>query len=183
MDRAVDFNFIINAGLNHGLSVESSLQLAYLIGITKGVQIKLDAETIFKLTEQGYINSSTVALPKGLSVFRKLKTDNTGLARELRELYPPGMKDDRWPWRGTVPSVSDKLDGFNEMYPDITNQEIIDATKAYLEVFSEEAGRSLLPYFIWKTNDGTKRSLLAEWAYAKRESGEIVKIKSNIDQL
>jgi hypothetical protein len=183
MANVVDFNFIINAGTSVGLSVETTLQLAYLIGLTKGAEIRLDTPTLNMLQNEGFINSSSIPLPKGLKVFRRLKIDNGGLSKELRNLYPPGMKDDKWPWRGTISSVSEKLDDFNKMYPDITDEEIIQAAKDYLNAFTEESGRSLLPYFIWKMIDGRKRSILAEWVYAKRESGEVIKTKNNIDQL
>jgi hypothetical protein len=179
----VDWGFIINAGLTEGLSVEGTIQLANLIGITKDVPIRLDTRTISALFDGGYINNTSVPLPKALKVFRKLKTDNSALAKELRTLYPPGMKDDRWPWRGTTPSVTERLDEFNKMYPDITDEEIVQTTKNYLSRFTEESGRSLLLYFIWKTVDGGRRSILADWAYANRESSERVKTKSNTDQL
>ena len=179
----VDFNFIIYAGLNNGLSVEHVIQLAHLIGLTKNVPIILETKALNSLCEQGYIDDTSTPLPKGLKVFRRLKTDNSSLAKELRLLYPPGMKDDRWPWRGTIPSITERLDDFNKMYPDITDEEIIQTTKDYLSRFTEEAGRSLLQYFIWKMVDGSKRSILAEWAYANRENKEVVKTRNNTDQL
>jgi len=184
MVNVVDFNFIINAGLGAGLTVEASLQLAHLVGITKNVAIRLDTPTLNQLGNDGYIeHSSYKPLPKALKVFRKRKVDNSALAKELRMLYPPGMKDDRWPWRGTIPSITERLDEFNKMYPDVTDEEIIEATKGYLVRFNEESARSLLQYFIWKMHESTKRSILADWVYANRESSEKVKTKSNTDQL
>lgn len=179
----VDFNFIIYAGLRNGLSVEYSIQLAHLVGLTKNIPIILDIKALNSLCDEGYIDDTSTALPKGLKVFRRLKTDNSSLAKDLRLLYPPGMKDDRWPWRGTIPSITERLDEFNKMYPDITDEEILQTTKDYLNKFTEEAGRSLLQYFIWKMIDGSKRSILAEWAYANRENKDVVKMKSNTDQL
>jgi len=179
----IDFNFIIYSGLKDGLTVDESIELAVLCGLTKGLVINLYSSVIKSLQEQGYIDEESKALPSALKVFRNIKNDNSQLARKLRELYPAGMKDDRWPWRGTISSVSERLDEFNKMYPDINEEEIIQTTKDYLAKFTEDGGRSLLIYFIWKTIDGSKRSILADWAYAKRENKSEVKIKSNIDQI
>lgn len=181
-NRATDFNFIIYSGEKHGLSLEESVQLAYICGLTKGHTIMLDAKVLSYLTSGGYLDDLAKPTPKALKVFRKIKVDNSLLAKQLRELYPPGMKDDRWPWRGSVLSVSERLDEFNKMYPDISDAEIIQATKDYLAKFTEDSGRSLLVYFIWKMVDSSRRSILADWIYAKRENKDN-KLKSNIDQL
>lgn len=177
-----DFNFIIYSGEKYGLALEESIQLAYLCGITKGYSIRLDSRALSELTKGGYLDDLAKPTAKALKVFRKIKADNSLLAKKLRELYPPGMKDDRWPWRGSILSVSERLDEFNKMYPDISDDEIIQATKDYLAKFTEDGGRSLLVYFIWKMVDGSKRSILADWIYAKRE-GKETKIRNNIDQL
>lgn len=177
----VDFNFIIYAGFKHELSLESSLTLAYLMGLTKDIKIKLHVEALNSLKNEGFIDNMSRPLPAGLRVFRRFKTDNTELAKKLRDMYPAGMKDKTWPWRGTVNSISDRLDAFNKMYPDITGEEIEHATKDYLDRFSDESGLSLLMYFIWKKNDSSVRSILAEWVYANREMK--VKQKTNTEQL
>jgi hypothetical protein len=178
----IDFNFIIKSGFNNELTIEQSLHLAYLMGLTKSVKIKLYAETINSLIKAQLIDEKTKPLPAALRVFRRFKTDNTELAKTIRDMYPSGMKDGTWPWRGTISLISDRLDMFNKMYPDISNDEITRATQDYLNRFSEDGGRSLLMYFIWKSmSDGTKRSLLAEWVYANREMK--VKQKTNTEQL
>jgi len=180
----IDFNHIIYSGIKEGISINETLQLASLCKLTEGVTIRIDSNILNSLINKGYLDDMSNVLPKGFRVFKGLKMGNIELARQLRSMYPSGMKDDKWPWRGTVSSIAERLDDFNRMYPDISNEEIIITTKDYLDKFNDDNGsRSLLAYFIWKMVDGTKRSILAEWAYAKKENKVINKPKSNIDQL
>lgn len=184
MHTQIDFNHIIYSGIKEGISINESLQLASLCKLTEGVTIRIDSNTLNSLINKGYLDSMSNVLPKAFRVFKGLKMDNIAVARQLRDMYPAGMKDDKWPWRGTVSSIAERLDDFNRMYPDISNEEIINTTKEYLDKFSDDdGGRSLLAYFIWKMIDGAKRSILAEWVYAKRENKIINKPKNNIDQL
>lgn len=184
--RKVDFNEIIDMGLKADLPVSDTLQLASLIGMLKGVETGL-FNGYRKLMNRGFVTfdgeeECYVPTKEGLRVFRKMKRETGTLANKLRQMYPPGMKDDKWPWRGTPKTIMDKLDEFFKDYPDVTDEEIVKAAQDYLSKFQTDAGRSLLAYFISKLVDGEKRSILAEYVYANRE-GKEVKVKSSYDQL
>lgn len=186
MNDNVDFNFIITSGIRHGLTVDQSLFLALLLGLVKNAPMEFHPNTQARLLSAGYVKEEegvTSATKSALAIFRKQKRNNAELAHKLRQIYPPGMKDDKWPWRGTTVSVADKLDAFNKKYPDITDEEIIQATKDYLERFTEESGRSLLVYFINKQIAGQgDKSILADYVYMTRENSQS-KNKSNYEQI
>lgn len=187
MRNEVDFNSLINSGTRHGLTIDETFFLALMTGLLRGYSFKVHPSVPEALAKAGYLQEgeggTLVASKAALAVFRKTKRNNSELAQKLRQLYPPGMKDDKWPWRGTVVSVAEKLDSFNKRYPDITDEEIIQATKDYLDRFTEESGRSLLVYFILKQNPGQgEKSILADYVYMTRENQQ-VKPKSNFDQI
>jgi hypothetical protein len=190
MEHLVDFNFIIYNGIKNGLTILQSIYLANIVGIFKKFSPELVPTTTTirakDLEEMGFVvidGTNIRATPKGLRVFRNIRKDNSKLASSLRLMYPPGMKDDKWPWRGTIPSIAKKLDQFNKLYPDITNEEIAEATKEYLEKFTDDTGRSLLAYFILKDIGGFAKSILAEWVYARREKIDSQKSNKNYEQL
>lgn len=186
MSKKINWNEIIEMGDKADLNVSDTLQLASTIGMLKNVDTGL-FNGFRKLYSRGFVafdaeKEEYFPTKEGLKVFRKIKRDTGSLAQKLRLMYPPGMKDDRWPWRGTPKTIMERLDEFFKDYPDITDEEIIKATADYLAKFITEASRSLLAYFICKTIDGDKKSILAEYVYANRE-GKDVKVKTSFDQL
>ena len=184
-----DINAIVSAISASQLELHDGLVLAKLIGIlrvpypvTKEAVELLESKNLIVVHNSGDESEFINVTSKALAIFRKVKKDNSDLAKELRGLYPPGMKDNKWPWRGTNESVKQKLDEFKKIYPDVTDQEIIKATKDYLERFDNDTSRSLLIYFIMKTLNGEKKSILADYVYVNRE-GSTSKKSSNFDQL
>ena len=178
-----DWNELFRMGAKAGLLPLETLRLTCYLGINKWDDVgEWDDEALLK---SGFVELSggrKEATRDGLKVFRKIRRDTGGLSFKLRNMFPPGMKDDKWPWRGTPKAVMQRLDEFFKNYPDVTDDEVIEATKEYLTNFSSDTGRSLLVYFISKTLNGEERSILAEYVYAKREGTES-KPKSSYDQI
>lgn len=84
------------------------------------------------------------------------------LAEEMMDIFPKGKKAGNWYWRGTKSSVAEKLRKLLKKHPQYTNDEIIKATKNYVESFYGKdihMAMSVLIYFIEK--DG--RSILIEY--------------------
>lgn len=203
----IDSRFV-NTGVKSGLTIVESIVLFFL---AKGAPMKdgfedLTLDFVFKsLVEKGILSiredliSSSEVLSSGdyskavtisskaKALFRIHESGNVELAATLREMFPPGMKNDRWPWRGTPSMICKRLNEFNELYPDITSEEIILATRSYLSKFNTDESRSLLAYFIWKEkNDGSKNkvSILASFVYAMRDLKKIDSgLPSNVIQL
>lgn len=100
------------------------------------------------------------------------------LAKKLREIYPAGKKPGyAYTWRDSVSCIADRLNKFFVKYGNYTDEQIINATKAYVDSFNGNyTYMQLLRYFIWKNkvNGGEmvngrvvgeveKQSQLAAW--------------------
>lgn len=182
-----DWNYIIESGKKVGLNASITLILAKYVGIIPPNEVSVHSAGLAALMDKGFIsysreNDEYSPTKEGIRVFRKVRRDTDHLATVIRQMYPPGMKDGKWPWRGTPKEISSRLTTFLEGFPDITDEEIVNAVRTYLANFPDDNGRSLLGYFIYKTLNGETRSLLAEYVYAERE-GKEVKKKSNYDQI
>lgn len=77
------------------------------------------------------------------------------LAKQLREIFPAGKKDQYNYWRDSVKVITARLQKFAKTYgSDITDEQIINATKRYVESFNGNYQfMKLLKYFIMKTED------------------------------
>lgn len=77
------------------------------------------------------------------------------LAKQLREIFPSGKKDQYNYWRDSVKVITARLQKFAKIYgSDITDEQIINATKRYVESFNGNYQfMKLLKYFIMKTED------------------------------
>lgn len=100
------------------------------------------------------------------------------LANKLRELFPAGKKPGyAYTWRDSTSCIVDRLKKFVMKYGDYPDNEIIAATKKYVNSFNGNYQyMQLLKYFIWKNKvtggelvDGRmvgeveKQSQLAAW--------------------
>jgi hypothetical protein len=84
------------------------------------------------------------------------------LAEKLRELYPSGKKNGKWPFKSNLKDTTHKLKIFLKKYPEYSNSQIVKATKDYVDSFNQfdrDSGMHLLKYFIEKNNS----SLLVDW--------------------
>ena len=76
----------------------------------------------------------------------------TELANKLREIYPAGKKPGyAYTWRDSTSCIADRLKKFKLKYGSYSDEDIINATKAYVNSFNGDYKyMQLLKYFIWK---------------------------------
>ena len=76
----------------------------------------------------------------------------TQLAEQLREIFPSGKKPGyAYTWRDSVSCIADRLKKFFMKYGNYTDEQVIEATKAYVASFNGNyTYMQLLKYFIWK---------------------------------
>lgn len=119
-----------------------------------------------RLTESGREVLKTV-----LSNTKDDRIDN--LAKELAEIYPVGTKPGTaYRWKSNPKEVKDKLKRFFIVYKeeDFTDEEIISATKNYVQRMEYSPYMRLLKYFILKNNsDKDKESDLCSEILLLRE--------------
>lgn len=74
------------------------------------------------------------------------------LAVKLREIYPAGKKPGyAYTWRDSVSCIVDRLKKFFLKYGEYSDEQIINATKEYVDSFNGNYQyMQLLKYFIWK---------------------------------
>ena len=83
------------------------------------------------------------------------------LAGKLRELWPPGEKDGKWPWRDSVSNLSRRLETLwrDRGLKDKTIDECLSAARKYLAQFEDNVKyMQTLKYFIMKKMDGSSIS-------------------------
>ena len=76
----------------------------------------------------------------------------TQLAEKLREIFPAGKKPGyAYTWRDSVSCITDRLKKFFMKYGEYSDEQVIEATKAYVASFNGNyTYMQLLKYFIWK---------------------------------
>lgn len=112
----------------------------------------------FILTDSGInlLNNVNIASTKGIPSKQRL----IELAKKMKEVFPKGMKDNKYPWQSSANDISIFLGRFFIKYPNITDEEILDATKRYVEHFEDNPkAMRLLKYFIIK---GEKKPFIDE---------------------
>lgn len=72
------------------------------------------------------------------------------LATKLKEIYPKGKKDGRFYWADGVSLIMRRLKIFFRKYGKRNPEDIIDATKRYVEEKEGQTDMRLLKYFIFK---------------------------------
>ena len=115
------------------------------------------------LLENGVNSVTFVNVVKELSPndtrfdFVKLKRRDTEffdeLAQKLRELWPAGEKDGKWPWRDSVPNLSRRLETLwkDRNIKDKSIDDCLTVARKYLAQFEENAKyMQTLKYFILK---------------------------------
>lgn len=78
----------------------------------------------------------------------------TELASQMRLLFPKGIKTGNSAWRGNVREVALRLQKFFKLYGNKwTDEEIIDATRRYVQHFdSDRTTMRILKYFVMKSD-------------------------------
>lgn len=183
--QKINFQEIITTGLNAGLTLDETMHLAFIDGKFGSHHIDVRMKIVLTLRDKGLVlfdesTSKVSSTLRGKAVFKPQIRDNSSLAKILRDMYPTGLKDDRWPWRGSNLEIKGKLDKFMALYPDCTEEKIVNATKNYLEKMRDnDKGRSLLGYFILKNTEDGIKSILAQYIDLEDELKKEVKINPN----
>ena len=111
------------------------------------------------------------------------------LANKMRDLFPQGNKPGyHYAWRDSTTVIVDRLKKFIMKYGDYSDEDILDATKRYVDSFNGNyTYMQLLKYFIWKNKvtggelvegrlvgETEKQSQLASYLENKEEKGHII---------
>ena len=151
-----------------------------------------DIETIFNinLNYQQEICARNITVPleeqykeilsrfiesKKLTGFKKHNNNDffVELASKLRELWPAGDKDGKWPWRESVENLSKRLETLWNVRSlgEFSIDQCLSAANRYLARFEEDAKyMKILKYFILKqtkiVNDDGKITFLSDSPFA-----------------
>lgn len=127
-----------------------------------------------ELNKLGYINDNGKITKQGIDICNMLSSEslNDKYVAKLQQCYPRGSKPGTTSksWRGTSKDINNRLIKFFNMYPDVTQDEVIKATNYYVKHNSNSKYMRTLPYFIWKHQDGEYISDLYEMVIQLRES-------------
>ena len=159
---------VIDKGIieKHGLTAE---ELIVLMAVINGVNLTRAKEG---LTKKGYAISTLdfddgIALKRsvpGVDVYNNIVMESAEqteinedrlihLAERMKEIYPKGKKDNTWYWADGAQVIARRLKIFFHKYDKhrkITDEQIIDATKRYVDEMLGKADMRLLKYFIFK---------------------------------
>ena len=82
----------------------------------------------------------------------ELTDEELSFANKLRELYPAGInKRAGQSWRGTTREIAKKIRRFRELYGNTySDEDILNATEAYVNLHRDDPYMRLLKYFILK---------------------------------
>lgn len=143
--------------LANALNIEEAMVL-YMIH--KGTKL---LDTIANLEDKGYLiynRNTSMLTDEGYNILKIISeagnVANTisikPLALSLKEIYPKGKKDNKYYWAEGVALIEKRLRLFYRKYGnDFTEEEIIQATKSYVESFRGDTKyMKLLKYFIFK---------------------------------
>lgn len=131
----------------------------------------IDENISESLFEKGLICSGVAekinATPVGRNVLHALtfykvpvvKRDTKSLAIALQAVFPEGRKGDTpYYWKGSTVEIQKKLDSFIKKYPNISNEDILEAATNYVKSFKGNyMYMQLLKYYIEK--DGVSNLL------------------------
>ena len=73
------------------------------------------------------------------------------LATELKAIYPKGKKDGKWYWADGVQLIVKRLRLFFRKFGEFRAEEIIDATRRYVQDYQGRPDMRLLKYFLFKS--------------------------------
>jgi len=143
-----------------GLSINEYLSLLAIYSKQNGKSIDYMERKVdyLSLSSKQYvlIDGGTVSLlPKALFLIEGIGRDYTQLATSIRECFPRGSKDGKYPWRGTIKILVDKLKKLDKGHgmADYTIDKIVAVCSNYVAQFNEQTidrGMQIAPYFIEK---------------------------------
>ena len=150
----------------HGLSVPEFMLLALVVNrVNTDVARNALVSKGFILNTLDFEQSLGYARTKfGVETYNAIVLESTpvpsvtqerllNLAKQLKEIYPKGKKDQTWYWADSAQIISKRLEAFFFKYDKlgkITDEQIINATKKYVDEMLGKPDMRLLKYFIWK---------------------------------
>lgn len=138
------------------------------------------------LIEKGYLDTRGFLTEQGKEVvkahhaFKEQHTeeDINQLVETLRDIYPIGIKAGTTKsWRSTPKEITKKLYSFFRKYPEITSEEVIIATKKYVNI-SNPTYRRTLAYFIEKDGNSDLYETIIAYKDAKKNGAIITETSS-----
>jgi len=117
----------------------------------------------YRITEAGIKTINNIVLDSNDKVPKATDKDLLALAGDMIALFPKGYQQgNKYAWRCSPAACVERLRGFflkfNNNY---TNEEILQATKNYVEHYKDSGQMRILIYFIWNTKGGSYDSPLA----------------------
>lgn len=150
----------------HGLSVPEFMLLALVVNrVNTDVARNALVSKGFILNTLAFEESFGYARTKfGVETYNAIVLESTpvpsvtqerllNLAKQLKEIYPKGKKDQTWYWADSAQIISKRLEAFFFKYDKlgkVTDEQIINATKKYVDEMLGKPDMRLLKYFIWK---------------------------------
>lgn len=164
-------------------SLEFTVLLYYILGGT-GV---LNEEICSSLWNKSYLikeatgyswnknmNSKLNGWLASSSISRTKQIENEELAKSIQELFPKGFKGGTvYPWRDSAKIIAERLTLFFKKFGEYSKEEVIDATKRYVESFNGNTQyMQVLKYFILKPDKevGGNTSMLASYLENKEQA-------------
>lgn len=125
------------------LKTEKKLkQLSLLMNRIKNLEetlYSLESLDYIRITDDIYNDDLTANIDcffvkeKGISLFLSDSINFKDLAEKIRNLFPAGIKTGGYYVRGSVSSIEAKLKKFNKKFPQYSEEDIINATKNYID--------------------------------------------------
>lgn len=120
------------------------------------------------LNDRGYFDSdelTTTLTEYPVQEFRLMKLEDadffTELAKRLRELWPPGEKDGKYPWRDSVENLSKRLKALWSLrnLKGYSIEQCLSVARRYLAQFEQNVKyMRILKYFILKQSSVVEKS-------------------------
>ena len=163
-------------------SLEFTVLLYYILGGT-GV---LNEEICSSLWNKSYLIKEATGYSWNKNMNSKLngwlasscasrtkQIENEELAKSIQELFPKGFKGTVYPWRDSTKVIAERLTLFFKKFGEYSKEEVIDATKRYVESFNGNTQyMQVLKYFILKPDKevGGNTSMLASYLENKEQA-------------
>lgn len=152
------------------LSVNEYITLLSVYYKSKGVKIDyIDKKSdYFTLRDKGFITingSSVILSSSAITLIEGRGRDYIQLAITIREMFPKGLKGGKYPWKGTIKVIADKLKKLDKSHglSEYSDAEIAEAVYKYVNRFSlsdMDRGMQIASYFIEKDGDSSLMSWL-----------------------
>lgn len=106
--------------------------------------------SVYQVTQRWDDEVSAVLLDAEKSLPKADRIEN--LVKQMRELFPTGMKVGSSAWRGNIRELKLRMQKFFRLYGDYTDEQILSATKKYVDSFNGNyTYMRILKYFIFKS--------------------------------